>query len=162
MDQIEIREGARRQHRGLAMFCALYCWHHKKEAVFVRKEIFLRYLGLEKMKGKRYEWVLEDVSAYFPFVFTRNTDNKDLIVFSRIPENTLLKEKEKAIHFSPKILGLATYPGISLIENGEEALKFIDNSMPFLSEIKNLHEYAITNALSLLTNGLISPAKALE
>ncbi|MFI8609316.1 hypothetical protein ACIGFL_13475 [Pseudomonas sp. NPDC077649] len=162
MDQLEIREGARRQHRGLAMFCVLYCWHHNKKAVFVRKELLLHYLGLERMKGTRYEWITEDVAAYFPYIFKRTTNNKELIVFSKIPENELLENKNEAIRFSPKILGLSSYSLISLDEHGEKAYKLIDDSMPFLAEIKNLHEFAITNALSLLSSGIISPNKALE
>ena len=162
MDQIEVREGARRQHRGLAMFCALYCWHHNKEAVFVSKELFLDYLGLERMKGARYDWVLEDFSEYFPFIFKRNLNGRELIVFSKIPEDDLLKEKEKAINFSPKILDLAKYPTMALFDGGTEAQCFINDTLPFLSEIKNLNEYAISNVLPLLAGGVVSPGKALE
>lgn len=162
MDQLEVREGARRQHRGLAMFCALYCWHHNKTAVFLRKEVLLQYLGLERMKGTRYEWIIEDVVAYFPYIFKRTASGKELIVFSRISESELLENKHKAIRFSPKILGLSSYSLIALDEHGEKAQKIIEGSMPFLSEIKNLHEFAIINALSLLSSGIISPNKALE
>ena len=162
MDQLEVREGARRQHRGLAMFCVLYCWHHNKKAVFVRKELLLHYLGLERMKGTRYEWITEDIAAYFPHIFKRNTNNKELIVFSKIPENELLENKSEAIHFSPKILGLASYSLLALDTHGEKAYNFIEEVMPFLAEINNLHEFAITNALTLLSNGIVSPAKILE
>ena len=162
MDQLEIREGARRQHRGLAMFCVLYCWHHNKKAVFVRKELLLHYLGLERMKGTRYEWIIEDIADYFPHIFKRNTNNKELIVFSKIPENELLKNKSEAINFSPKILDLASYSLIQLDTNGEQAYKLIEDAMPFLSGIKNLHEFAINNALSLLSNGIVPPEKVLS
>ncbi|MFP8967462.1 hypothetical protein ACKC9G_12840 [Pokkaliibacter sp. CJK22405] len=162
MEQLEIREGARRQHRGLAMFCVLYCWHHNKNAVFLRKELLLRYLGLERMKTTRYEWIIEDITDYFPYIFKRNKNNNELIVFSKIPESELLENKNEAIHFFPKILDLANYSIIGLDADGDQAYKFIEDSMPFLSGIKNLHEFAINNALSLLSNGIVQPAKVLE
>ena len=167
MDQIEVREGARRQHRSLAMFCALYCWHHDKCAVFVEKGTLLHYLGLKRMKEKRYEWLVEDVNSYFSHIFKRKNPNGiDFIVFSKLPESELelVENQDAAKRFSPKVLDIAVYRTSDLLSNeGEKRVKkSIDKYFPFLSEINNLHEYALSNTLTLLANGVIQPSKALE
>ena len=161
MNQVEIREGARRQHRGLGMFCALYCWNHDKKAVVVQKEVLLRYLGLERMKEKRFEWICEDISAYFPHIFQKTT-SVDMLVFSKIPESDISASKNDVIQFTPKVLNLAAYNSLCILDGGDKTQDFIDESMPFLSEVNNLHEYAITNTLTMLACGVISPVKALE
>lgn len=161
MEQIEIREGARRQHRSLAMFCALYCWHHDKKAVFVYKELFLSYLGLSRLRGTRYDWIVEDTTSYFPHVFKRESKEISLIVFSKLSEEELLKNKSQAIYLNPKALGLSGYNLFDLDEENEKAIKFMNEAIPYLSEIRNLHEFSITSSLSLLANGIVSPSTIL-
>lgn len=164
MDQIETREGARRQHRCIAMFCALYCWNHDKKAVFVQKDYLLRFLGLERLREKRMDWLKEDVGGYFPYVFRRQikSENKDSIIFSRIPESELVENKVLAIYLKPSIFNLADYKEEIIFDGGVEAVRIIEKSLPFLTSIDNLHEFSVLNTLTLLANGSIDPKSALS
>ncbi|TAK61234.1 hypothetical protein [Methylobacter sp.] len=164
-----VREDARRQHRSLAMYCALFCWHHDKQAVFVSKDLFLQFIGLERLKDVRFEMIKEDVNPYFSFVFQRTSKNSNanLIVLSRIPEDELMTSKEKAIHFKPSVFELANKyrPNSELFSLGEEtsenSSEIIEKVFPYISSIENPYEFAISNTLSLLVGGLIDPKLAL-
>ena len=161
-----VREDARRQHRSLAMYCALFCWHHDKQAVYVSKDLFLQFIGLERLKDVRFEWIKEDVNPYFPFVFQRPKkidSSVILIVLSVIPEDELMSRKEKAIYFKPSVFELANkyQPNHQLVSLGEEisenSSEIIEKTFPYISSIENPYEFAISNTLSLLVGGLIDP-----
>ncbi len=162
MEQVEIREGARRQHRSLAMFCALYCWHHNKQATFIEKMMLLNYLGLKRFRGKRFEWVVEDSSPYFPYVFQRDVSRRNYVVFSKLPKSELAEKHSSAmIHFKPSVLNLSGYNRWLFDPERNNAASLMDESLPYLAEIGNLHEFSISNSLSLMAHGVISPTSVL-
>ena len=167
MDQIEIREGARRQHRCLTMFCALYCWNQDKTICYVGKDQFLLFLGLERLKEIRFKWFVEDGKAYFPHIFqTKNSKGKELIVLSRVDEKELVtnkpKYKDKSILLKPSIFSLENYKLSFLEQNGEQLKKIFEEAFPFIKSVNNYYEFSILNVLSLLANGAISPELALS
>jgi hypothetical protein len=67
--QIDLRKGARRQHRGAAMFCALKCLHYDWDAIQVSRDELQWMLGLERFKQKRVSWLEEDFAEFFPFQY---------------------------------------------------------------------------------------------
>ena len=168
MEQIEIREGAKRQHRCFAMFCALYCWNHDKKIVHVKKEQFLYYLGLERLRKKRMEWFIEDGGSYFPYIFLmkNNSQGVEHVVLSCVDKQELQthkeKYKEKAILLNPAIFSLANYNMAFLEEGGGQAQKLFEEAFPYITTVKNYHEFAILNALTLLASGSIDPKSALS
>jgi hypothetical protein len=164
------RNDISRKHRSLAMFCALYCWHHDKQAVFIKKELFLSLLELERLKGSRFDWIREDMKAYFPYIF--ETEN-GVFVLSKIEKGELLKNEESksmAILLNPAIFKLAknysTEP--SLLDLGFDENPslnpndILENNFPYLNSAINLYEFSIINTLSLMSNGLIEPELALK
>lgn len=166
------REDARRQHRSLAMYCSLFCWYHNKQAVYVSKDLFLQFIGLERLKDIRFQWVQEDVNPYFQFAFiraARTETTSDLMVLSKLPEDELLKSTEVAIHFKPSIFKLAEIYKkksdllLSLSDEPQDnASKIIEEAFPYISSILNPYEYAISNTLSLLSSGLIDAKQAFK
>ena len=168
-----VREDAKRQHRSLGMYCALFCWHQNKNAVFVSKDMFLSFIGLERLKDVRFQWLKQDIAAYFPHVFIHKKETNSLtiefIVLSRIQEEELLSNVEHAIHFNPAIFELAKlytpkqHKLISLgMDEDDCSSEVIKKGFPFIASVENIYEFAISNTLSSLTNGLIEPELALS
>ncbi|MBN2884647.1 hypothetical protein JXE04_01855 [Patescibacteria group bacterium] len=170
-----VREDARRQHRVLGMYCALYCWHHQKEAIFVSKDLFLEFIGLERLKKVRFEWLQNDVNSYFPYVFIHklsNSNSTEVFVLSRLSKSDLMANKKNAIHFKPAIFNLANNyskeAGIEVLlgEKGSTTSsssnsKILEANFPFIASIENMYEFSISSALSSLASGLICPEAAL-
>ena len=67
MKQIDLREGARRQHRAVALFATLQCWTRGLDGVCFQREHLSRLIGLTRFKGKRIEWLKKDFSEFFGF-----------------------------------------------------------------------------------------------
>ena len=68
--QVEIREGARRQHRTIALYAALQCWLRGLDGIVIERSHLERLIGLQRFKRTRTQWLREDVRSYFPFVET--------------------------------------------------------------------------------------------
>lgn len=64
-----MREGARRQHRIVSLFAAIQCWVRDLDGVVLQRDHLERLIGLERIKGKRQEWLKEDLKDLFPHQF---------------------------------------------------------------------------------------------
>jgi len=160
-DQIEVREGAKRQHLSLAMFCVLYAWEHNKQAILISEEMLKSYLGLQRLKAARITWLLEDVKNYFECSY--QTD-KGSFVFSKLPKEELKKDSKVFKKLDPCCLGLQeAYQSDELsniIPNSpieEKVFAKINSFFPYLNGLKNKNEFVILNSLSLLSNGICLP-----
>jgi hypothetical protein len=67
MKQIDLKEGARRQHRAVALFATLQCWIRGLDGVCLQRRHLSRLIGLDRFKGKRIEWLKKDFSEFFEF-----------------------------------------------------------------------------------------------
>ena len=167
--QIEVREGAKRQHLSLAMFCVLYAWEHNRQAILISEEMLKSYLGLQRLKTTRIDWLLADVRNYFEYSY--QTD-KGFFVFSKVPKEELEKNSKEELEKNSKIykklepssLGLQeiykayelfNIIGIDAIE--EKVFSKINNIFPYLNGLRNKNEFVILNSLSLLSNGICLP-----
>lgn len=159
--QIEVREGAKRQHLSLAMFCVLYAWEHNRQAILISEEMLKSYLGLQRLKTTRIDWLLEDVRNYFEYSY--QTD-KGSFVFSKVPKEELEKNSKIYKKLEPCSLGLQeiyqadeffNINGIDAIE--EKVFSKINNIFPYLNGLRNKNEFVILNSLSLLSNGICLP-----
>jgi hypothetical protein len=65
MKQVEVREGARRQHRAIALFAAIQCWVNKTDGVIFTRAQLLRLLGLQQFKDARVKWMKLDFRPLF-------------------------------------------------------------------------------------------------
>src|SRR5258708_2930922 len=66
MKQIDLREGARRQHRTLALFAVIQCWMRDLDGLVFERSQLERLLGLERFKQTRVKWLKEDMREFFP------------------------------------------------------------------------------------------------
>lgn len=66
MKQIDLREGARRQHRTLALFAVIQCWMRDLDGLVFERSQLERLLGLERFKQTRVNWLKEDMREFFP------------------------------------------------------------------------------------------------
>jgi hypothetical protein len=64
---LDIREGARRQHRKIAILCMMQCWLRGLDGIEITREDLQRLLGLEKFKQSRVDWIEEDFRDFFVF-----------------------------------------------------------------------------------------------
>lgn len=165
-----VREDARRQHRLLGMYCALYCWHHQKEAIFVSKDLFLEFIGLERLKDIRFEWLQDDIHSYFPYVFIHkkeNTSSTEVVVLSRLSKPDLMTNTKNAIYFNPAIFQMAKsyskgLEALALLGVETNTDKILESSIPFISSVENMYEYSVSSTLSSLASGLVCPKAALS
>src|SRR4051812_19133205 len=70
MKQIDLREGARRQHRAISLFAVIQCWSRNLDGVGFERAHLQRLLGLSRFKRTRVEWLEEDLKEFFPFTST--------------------------------------------------------------------------------------------
>lgn len=80
------REFARRQHRMLGAYAALKAWELGVECVWVDRVDLGKYLGLEKIRAERTDWLRGDLQAWFPQVeFWYFEDWLSYVTLSRVP-----------------------------------------------------------------------------
>lgn len=160
-----VREDAKRQHRVLGMYCALYCWHHQKDAIFVSRDLFLEFIGLERLKDIRFKWLQDDINSYFPYVFTHKKENASstkFVVLSRLSKSDLMTNTKKAIYFEPAIFQMAKKYSTDLQLEALSGVKTNTASIPFISSVENIYEFSISSTLSSLVSGLVCPKAALS
>lgn len=103
MKQIDLREGARRQHRAVALFAVVQCWLRDLDGVVFDRSHLERLLGLKRFKNTRIEWMEEDFEEFFPFRkvyrYTKNQDSFGSLFMSRrklegnLPKGSMSNEK---------------------------------------------------------------------
>ena len=55
MKQIDVREGAKRQHRAISLFAVIQCWLKQLDGIALQRHHLERLLGLERFKKTRVE-----------------------------------------------------------------------------------------------------------
>lgn len=171
MKQIDLREGARRQHRMLAVFAVLQCWLRCLDGVVLKKTHLQRILGLKRFKRTRVNWLREDLREFFPYqtvfwVSGKMDAEGELNSFAClwvcrrtlegiIPQGEMSTEKRLAALPSsgPQLKLLTLWPE-SL---SKETQRAFTESAPFLADTANYDERLLTSYLSLLCSGQIDP-----
>ena len=67
MKRIDSREGAKRQHRAVALFAALQCWIKRLDGIVLDRPDLERLSGLERFRGGRVASIKADFKEFFPF-----------------------------------------------------------------------------------------------
>lgn len=171
MKQIDLREGARRQHRAVAVYASLQCWLRGLDGVVFERPPLERFLGLEKFKKTRVQWLQEDLKDYFAYQKVYWTTGKkgadgelnslSSLWVSRIdflkslPRGTLTATKRLALILpdGPKMALLKIWKRTTFAEIGKQP----DALLPFLAGSVNIDERLLTSYLLLLSQGQISP-----
>jgi len=170
MRQIDLREGARRQHRAAAVFSVIQCWLRGLDGVILERSDLERVLGLERFKKKRVSWLREDFKEFFPFqqvywVVGRSGQLKSfscLWVSRRdirpyLPEyprsSDVRLKKLNARDDAPRMAKFKMWPKPS----STEIQRAFSAAVPFFADSVNFDERFLASYLSLLCGGQISP-----
>jgi len=140
--QIDLREGARRQHRSVALFCTLKCRHFDWDGIFVVRNEMEWLLGLDRFKEKRLDWMQEDFAEHFPWQSLESAKQSSF-------EKLWLVFRPARDDFVPRI-GLLSYPNDPW--QAREELKKTCLAPIALKHV-NGSELALTSLLTMLAHG---------
>jgi len=171
MQHIDAREGARRQHRVIALFAVLQCWIRKLDGVVLNKSHLERLIGLKRIKRNRIRWFLEDVSEFFPYHrehwHTNSKDSFSYLVLSRLPFEEEPERPEGPSRTPQETTrdqaqGNDAGPRIDLLQlwnkpDPKELDKLSEMLPPCFSGRDNFDERLLSAYLALLVQGQISP-----
>jgi hypothetical protein len=163
MKQIDLREGARRQHRAIGLLAVVQCWKRGLDGVAFRRKDLERLLGLERFKKTRERWLTEDLREFFPFqqMFWKSTNQAFSSVFvSRVslrylPRGIMTTEaRVRKMNPANARLGLFAMWSADLRKMVGTVPPGLE---PFFANAANEDERLLCAYLSLLASGQISP-----
>ncbi|MFH1371920.1 MAG: hypothetical protein ABII09_11640 [Planctomycetota bacterium] len=146
MKQIDLREGARRQHRSISLFCVIQCWLHGWDGIQISRDVLERLIGLERFKYIRLVWMSEDFKEFFPYQEPDYQQNHYTSFFSVKISRLPFEKKPQIGKFQ-----IWNHP------DDENIAKLYEGFMPFFADAANYDERLLASYLSLLTQGQISP-----
>lgn len=165
MKQINLREGARRQHRSVSLFAVIQCWLAGLDGVAFERRSLERLLGLERFKAKRVEWLEEDLKEFFPhqstFWMGSNSSSFHSLFVSRKPLDGYLSDENMTT--TERIANIPTKgPKIALFKMWGTPIKkdlqsHFESIVPFFADSANFDERFLSAYLALLAQGQISP-----
>jgi hypothetical protein len=162
--QVDLREGARRQHRAIAIFAVIQCWLRNLDGIVLKRGHLERLLGLDRFKGARVDWLNEDFQEFFPYLEVLQRDGApnsfgSLYVSRRklaekFPSGTMSDEERVA-----KLQDAGLQFGLFEIWDKSEARKALAafQATPSYVNDMNCDESFMATYLALLAGGLISP-----
>ena len=160
--QVEVREGARRQHRAVSFYAVIHCWQKGLDGLALRRKTMKRLLGLKNFKETRLKWLRQDLRELFPYSKVYRSSKKysfSSIVISRvhmkfpagkIKTSELVKSLVKNGH-NVGILDIWKRPTKRQLKNIFEGAK------SFFADSVNTDERLLSSYLSLIVQGQISP-----
>ena len=165
MQQIDLREGARRQHRTAALFAVIQCWLRDLDGLAFSRSHLERLIGLERFKATRVEWLREDFSEFFPYQDVYWIAGKQNSLASLFLSR---RELEPFLPSGPmtdvaRIKGIPKGgPKLAVFKmwskpNKTTVLKAFEAAVPFFADAANFDERLLCSYLSLLAQGQISP-----
>lgn len=165
MKQIDLREGARRQHRAVSLFAVIQCWIRGLDGVAFQRTALERLLGLERFKRTRVKWIEEDLKEFFPhqatFWLSSQLKSFSSLIVSRSPLDGVLPKGSMSA--KARLKGIpADGPKIELFQIWEvpkqKALEaHFEGIVPFFADAVNFDERFLSAYLNLLAEGQISP-----
>jgi len=165
MKQIDLREGARRQHRTAALFAVVQCWLRNLDGLVFSRSHLERLLGLERFKETRVDWLTEDLKEFFPYqevyCFTGKQNSFGSLFVSRrelkpyLPSGTMSDKRriEGIPEEGPRIAMFKMW----VRPDKEKVLKAFEAAVPFFADAANYDERLLSSYLALLAQGQISP-----
>jgi|SRR6267142_1952795 len=166
MKQIDLREGARRQHRAVALYAVIQCWMRGLDGVAFQRKDLERLLGLVRFKATRVDWLKQDLREYFPFIEeyyrTGHTDSLSSIFVARVP---LAKALPKGtMTTAARVARIKKFgPRMGVFEMWDTPTTQVRTSfealVPFFADRVNFDERLLAAYLALLAQGQISPTR---
>lgn len=164
MKQIDIREGALRQHRTLSLFSVIQCWNRGFDGLVFTRTHLERILGLERFKRTRVEWLQEDLKDFFPYQsvywLVGKKDSLHSFFISRVPVEDFLPKGEMTT--KKRLKGISKKgPKLDFFRIWERPNKrkhsTFEGMIPFFADYANYDERLMASYLNLLVQGQISP-----
>lgn len=164
MKQIDVREGARRQHRVVALYAVLQCWTRRLDGLVIDRNHLERLLGLKRFKDTRMEWLRADFREYFRHVslykYTHAENSLGSLYVSMVEMEGVLPAgtmKDDA-RLAGIPLGGPKFGMFEMWARPDKAntLEAFSASAPLFSEAANYDERILTSYFAMLVNGQIS------
>lgn len=166
MRQIDIREGARRQHRGISLFAMIQCWSRGLDGIAFERSSLERLLGLERFKETRMDWMIEDFSDIFPYhkkYYTMEPKSFSSLMVSRkeldgfVPKGSMSTDERisKITEGGPVIEKFKIWK-IPEIQQQQRKKGNNESLAPIFGDDANFDERLLNSYLSLLISGQIS------
>jgi hypothetical protein len=165
MKQIDLREGARRQHRAVALVAVVQCWLRGLDGIVFDRRHLERLPGLKRFKRTRVGWLQEDFAEFFPFqeVYWLGPGSLGSVFLARMPiEDALpggrMSDEQRIAGIPPGGPKLALFQ-IWSSPNASRLREAFDGLVPFFSDRANFDERFLSAYLALMAQGQISPRK---
>jgi hypothetical protein len=161
--QVEVREGARRQHRTIGAFAVLQCWIRNLDGLVIQRRDLERLIGLKRFKQARIEWMQEDLRPFFEFqeaFWSESPASFHSLFVSRsalesLPTGLMTTDRRlrraRASKLRINLLQMWEVPTAKQIRSAMEGV------IPFFADQANFDERFLTAYLTLLVQGQISP-----
>jgi len=133
------RAAAQRQHRLLGLYSSLFCWVNGEEGCLISRETLVALLALQRFKGARVDWLLDDLAVYFGHVKWRmgSGNQFDGLYVCRLTEEEITSRGYD-------------YDDLPLLP-----LDYTVGTTPFIFASA---EHYLVSALSLLGSGAVAPS----
>jgi hypothetical protein len=168
--QINDREGAKRQHRAIALFAVLQCWMRNLDGIVLDRRHLERLLGLERFRDKRMKWIEADFKDFFPTVeiyyYVEGKQKFGSLYLSRQELKGLLPDgkmsDKRRIEEIPKngprlaMFKVWDFP-TELRDMAWSNEKKFQAVVPFFADFVNYDERLLASYLALLSQGQVSP-----
>ena len=164
MKQIDIREGARRQHRVVALYAVLQCWCRQLDGLVIDRLHLERLLGLKRFKDTRMEWLRKDFMEYFRYVslykYTHADNSLGSLYVSMVDMEGILPSG--GMKDDTRLAAIPAHgPKFGMFEiwprpDKAETLQAFSASAPLFAEASNYDERILTSYFAMLTNGQTS------
>ena len=170
MKQIDLREGARRQHRAIALFAVVQCWTRSLDGLVFQRPHLERLIGLKRFKDTRVRWLREDLAEFFPHQqeLVYRGDSLGSLFVARRPLNGYLPGG--TMHDEERIAGVAAGgPKLDVFwlwptpkpDEDDDLDYLFDFLGPVFKDGVNRDERLAATCLGLLAQGLIGPKELL-
>lgn len=141
------REYARKQHRIIGHYLAIQSWIRNLDCIVLTRSDLEGFLGLERLKSARVEWLKEDLSPWFkfqqPYFNSSSPTSINSLFLSRVAFDGYLPEGSMTT--DERITGIAS--------NGPATAKFIPEDSHWLPPT----EPDMIGQLAIISSGLSVP-----
>lgn len=163
MKQIDLREGAKRQHRTLALFAVIQCWMRDLDGLMFERSQLERLLGLERFKQTRIDWLKEDMREFFPHQRSLWVTSPQRSFSSLYASRKPLPPFPVGIDGVGKRIEFLAGEGVKVDsfkiwsrQKVKDLQSSFESMIPFFADSANYDERLLSSYLSLLAQGQIA------
>jgi hypothetical protein len=140
------REACRRKHRVLGHYLAIQAWLRKLDCIALQRRELEHFLGLERFKSTRVEWLINDLKPWFPYHVPYYLSSSPSSI------HTLFLSRVEIASHLPKGKMTTDQRILRMTIDGPKTEKFL-----LKDSVKPPSEEFIVSELALVTAGLRKP-----